>query len=150
MGTQPDVSAIADDLHAYATHFFPRDWDYTRDLGSLAEVRYRDGHDRLTARLRSAVKWLFRRDGVRVPVNRFRMALTALRRDRNLPDGVLNDGNIITFWEEDGEYLQYVQPTVGVLIAEWMKAEPASPYAVAVAAEMQRIQDRYAERVARS
>ena len=80
-------------------------------------------------------------------VSRWRMAAVLLVREKNLPDGILDEGNIITHWEETGEYLQYVQPSVGTLIAEWMLAEPTNQHAQAVAAEMRRIQDAYVARL---
>ena len=145
-----DVRAVAGDLRDYATHFSERDWCYTRDLGDLAAIRYASDFDRARSRFRRAVGYLLRGcggGGLRVP--RWAMIRhTCLRRDRHLPDGVLNGGNIITHWEEDGEYLQYVQPTVGALIAEWLDDQPDNPHAVRVAAEMRRIQDDYAARLA--
>ena len=29
-----------------------------------------------------------------------------------------NEGNVITFWEETGEYLQLMLPSVGLLVAD--------------------------------
>lgn len=141
---------MADQLRQYATHFTPRDWDYTRDLGSLAALRYDNAHDRLLGRLRSAVGWLTRRQrdwekSLNVP--RWRMALHVLKRDPHLPDGVLDGGGVITIWEETGEYLQYVQPSVGALLADLMDAHPDLPEVQAVAAEMKRINDRYGARI---
>lgn len=58
-------------------------------------------------------------------------------KDTNRPDGTIN-GNLI-FWEEDGEYIEMVGPTVGEKIAEFLIAEPSNPHAVAISNEIQRI-----------
>ena len=147
--TSEQVRKLAADLRTYATHFAPRDWDYTRNHGNLTAIRYDYPTDRLRYRIREALAWLIRRDrlGGDFKTNRWLMARTALRREAHLPDGVLDGGNIITHWEETGEYLQYVQPTVGALIAEWLDTEPENPHAQKVATEMCRIQDAYTERL---
>lgn len=145
------VHAMADQLRQYATHFAPRDWDYSRDLGDLASLRYSQSEDTLRGRLRTAARWLFRRTpewSKGWGPNRFQMAAHVLRRDDHLPDGVLDGGSIITHWEETGEYLQYVQPSVGAMLADWMDDDCDSPHAHRIAAEMKRINDRYGERVA--
>jgi hypothetical protein len=145
-----DVRAVARELHDYATHFEPRDWDWTRDHGDLSRIVYDNDRDRLRSRVRRALAYLFRRLRPwekQFGVSRWRMFLHTLKRERHLPDGVLDNGGIIVYWEESGEYLQYVQPTVGALIANWMDAEPDNPHAIAVATEMARIQQRYADRI---
>lgn len=145
-----DVHAWADQLRQYATHFAPRDWDYTRDLGDLKSIRYSGRNSALRVRLRMAFRALVKRraDWERmIKVSRWRMVRAHLRRDNHLPDGVLDGGSIITHWEETGEYLQYVQPSVGELLADLMDAHPDLPEVVAIAAEMKRINDRYAERL---
>ena len=144
------VREMARELREYATCFVPRDWNYTRNLGDLNSIRFNYELDRRTVRVKRAVRWLFRG---KTPSAwglgpQWRMALYALRRDRHLPDGVLDGGSILTYWEETGEYLQYVQPSVGVMIADWMDAEPDSLHARRIAAEMWRIQDAYAKRIA--
>lgn len=148
--SRDQVVERARNLRAHAEHFQQRDWDYTRDTGDLVAVRYDNPYDSLGQRVRRALRWLCGRHGVMGPRGireRLLWAKIGLRRERNMPDGVLNGGNILTFWEEDGEYLQYVQPSVGSLIATWLEAEPESPHAQAVAAEMARIQERYAARI---
>jgi hypothetical protein len=143
-----DVHAYADQLRQYATHFEMRDWDYTRDLGDLVAIRHNGQHDALRFRLRMALRALFRLKRDRVfRVGRWRMFRTHLRRDSHLPDGILDGGAIITHWEETGEYLQYVQPSVGALLADLMDARPDLPEVQAIADEMKRINDRYAERI---
>lgn len=146
-----DVHQYADQLRQYATHFAMRDWDYTRDLGALSGIRYDRPEEQPLGRVRSSLGWLFgRREAFASGwgPNRFQMARYALRRDPNLPDGQLDNGNILTHWEETGEYLQYVQPSVGALLADLMDAHPDLPEVQAVADEMKRISDRYGERLA--
>lgn len=145
---------MADQLRQYATHFAPRDWCYTRDHGDLSAIRYARPEETLRGRVKASVYWLFRRTrkwecdlGVDGLAWRFRMALHALRRDRHLPDGVLDNGAVITVWEETGEYLQYVQPSVGALLADLMDAHPDLPEVQSVAAEMKRINDDYGVRL---
>lgn len=146
------VRAMANQLREYATHFGPRDWDYTRDLGSLVAIRHNSEADSLRFRLRMAIRAMTRShrgdvlsEVMKVP--RWRLARAHLRRDNHLPDGVLDGGSVITHWEETGEYLQYVQPSVGALLADLMDAHPDLPEVQAVAAEMKRINDRYGERL---
>lgn len=147
--TPEDVRAVAQELRDHATHFEPRDWRYTRDLGDLVALRY--GNDpSLWRRVKQAMRYLTGRHGLNLAglsVSRWAMIRVSLERDPRLPDGVLDGGCILTHWEETGEYLQYVQPTVGAMIAEWLTAEPDNPHAVRVATEMRRIQDDYAERL---
>lgn len=146
-----DVRAWADQLRQYAEHFQQTDWNYTRDTGRLEAIRYNEPFDALPERIKRAVRWLFERDAVLGPRGlreRIQFARYALERDKHMPDGVLDNGNIITHWEETGEYLQYVQPSVGSLIADWMDAEPDNPHAIRVAQEMKRINDAYGKRLA--
>lgn len=153
----PDVSAWADQLRQYATHFAMRDWEYTRDLRGMRHIRYADDfrgyhapHRRLTRAIRhllgpqdtfskavgnSGLRW------------RWLLATRALGTETNLPDGRLDGGNVMVLWEETGEYLQYVQPSVGALLADLMDAHPDLPEVVAIAAEMKRINDNYASRI---
>lgn len=141
-------------LHALATHFSPRDWEYTR-IHTIKHIRYDDdnkGYNRLDKRIRRAVGALFEpKHGFFHGKGwdwrfRFAYARVQLRLDANLPDGVLNGGSIISHWEEDGEYLQMVQPSVGELLAEFLCAEPDNPHAVKIIAELDRLRAGYAER----
>lgn len=141
--------SMAKELQMYATHFAHRDWNYTRDIGNLISIRYDDGYDSLWQRLKFATRWLFRNEQSWEKVfnvSPIRMFFHSLKRDRHIPDGVLDNGKIITFWEEDGEYLQYVQPQVGEVLGKWMEAEPDSPFAQEIALMQKRFQDDYAER----
>jgi hypothetical protein len=145
-----EVLQVADDLRSYAEHFEFRDWNYTRDLGKLESIRYSYPEQKLLGRVKKSLYWLFHRAQSwekQLKVRRVSMAFYALHRDTNLPDGVLDGGSVITFWEETGEYLQMVQPTVGSLIGKWLQAEPESEHARLVAAEMKRIQDGYTDRI---
>jgi len=157
MNNDTDVKAYADQLRSYAEHFVQRDWDYTRNLDGLKHIRYRDdstGYNRIDRRIRRALSAslglrrgplsILAPRGVRARWFAFEVRV---RKDHHRPDGILDGGGIITHWEETGEYLQYVQPSVGSLLADWMEAEPDSPHAVRIASEMRRINDRYGERL---
>lgn len=133
-------------LRAYAEHFVSDPWVYTRDLGNLVDIRRDHPSDRLPGRVRSSLRYLTARPDEwekQLGVNRFRMAAHVLRRRRNLPDGVLDGGAVITMWEETGEYLQLVQPSVGSLLADLLEAHPELPHAQAIAAELLRITQTY-------
>lgn len=167
--TTEDVLRVAAALRAYAEHFVQSDWDYTR-LHEIEHIRMkndRSGYNHPLRRLARTVPRLLdfarpnptKGDGLlslfiseRDLGLRSRLAWAwatlhvGLRSDKNLPDGVLDGGGIITHWEETGEYLQFVQPSVGSKIADLLEAEPESPHARAIAAEMDRISRRYAAR----
>jgi hypothetical protein len=146
-----DPVLYAEQLRQYAEHFVVRDWNYTRQLGGLQSIKYDDPWDYLRNRIKRALGYLFQ---IRksewekiIKVNRFRMAWYTLQRDKHRPDGVLDGGSIITHWEETGEYLQYVQPSVGLIVAKFMTEQPENPYAQMLADEMKRINDAYGERI---
>lgn len=158
--TAETTLAMADQLRQYAEHFAPRDWDYTRDIGDLVAIRHRvHPRDRLMRRIWRAAGHLLAFDRLKRRESwekemgpkgwraRRIWAGVALRIDPNLPDGVLDGGSIITHWEETGEYLQYVQPSVGSLLADFMEAEPDNPHALKIAGEMRRINKRYGDRL---
>lgn len=151
--TPEETKAIAKDFRDYAEHFVQRDWAYTRDLGPLHSIRYAE--DTPWERVKDAFGWLLSRknhgiyqitggDNLR---NRLTMFWYSLKPEDNLPDGVLDGGGIITFWEETGEYIQYVQPSVGSLIADFLAEDSSNPFAQRIAAEMKRIQIDYALRL---
>lgn len=155
------VHAMADQLRQYATHFEMRDWNYTRHI-KVKHIRYEgdwSGYDHPVRRLGRLIHDFVPRkpDGLRDMVGMGRWwawrhplvsARTALRTQAHLPDGHLDNGGILTQWEETGEYLQYVQPSVGALIADLMDAHPDLPEVHAVADEMKRINDAYGARCA--
>lgn len=140
----------AEILKSRADHFMPRDWNYTRNT-KIEQIRYEKGldtHNDLSHRIKSALFWAFGRtpdwlidiQGKGHTLReRFGMARYSLKRDPNLPDGILNDGGIIVFWEEDGEYINLVQPSVGSLLADFLIEEPNHPHAKKILAEMGRI-----------
>jgi hypothetical protein len=144
------VHQMADQLRQYATHFAFRDWDYTRDVGDLRPLHFGSRWPSIGAALRylvCGVTHIFPEEPKMRP-GRWAMVRAALRSYDNEPDGVLDDGAVITIWEETGEYLQYVQPSVGALIADLMDAHPNLTEVRVLAAEMKRINDRYGARVA--
>jgi len=57
-----------------------------------------------------------------------------MRRDK--PDEVLRNSSIITVWGEDADYITLVQPKVGDVIAEFLRAEPDHPYAKKISETM--------------
>lgn len=152
------VSSAVTYLDDMANHFVERDWDYTR-ASNIESIRYKPEYDytnKLSYRIKSALRWAFgptprfikelqwgRKEKLR---DRFTMPFYVLKRDRNLPDGVLDGGNVITLWEETGEYLNLVQPTVGALLATFLKEEPEHPHAKIITAELDRIESRMKER----
>ena len=144
-------------LDGLANHFEFRDWDYTRN-SNISEIRYKGEHDeynKLSHRLKQAVYWMFGKTpewyaslGEKNSISkRLRMALHCLKRDPNLPDGVLDSGNVITFWEETGEYLNLMQPTVGSLLVNFLKEEPEHPHAKLITQELERLFERYKRRI---
>lgn len=133
-------------------------WTYTRDLGKLKHIRYESdytGYNHWTKRLGRAVgKWnpvtyfapkdsldkMFKEKNPTIRgyfMRSWIWARVSLRKDSNLPDGLLN-GNPV-FWEEDGEYGVLFGPTVGVKVLDFLEAEPENPHAVEILAEMKRM-----------
>lgn len=156
--TKKSKSKAVNQFYWLANHFEPRDWDYTRQH-HIESIRYEpkhDPHNKLSYRLKSAFLWAFFppsfmkqlhprwQDRLR---SRFTMPLHAIKRDPNTPDGILNGGNVVTFWEETGEYLQYLQYSVGSMLADFLMDEPEHPYAQLITKEMERINRRYARRI---
>lgn len=144
-------------LDLLANHFAFRDWDYTRK-SNIESVRYTKGHDEANSmryRIRHACFWMFGKTPEwysalgekNSPAKRFRMATYSLKRDHNLPDGVLDSGNVVTFWEETGEYLNLMQPTVGALLATFLKEEPEHPHAILITKELERLHKRFDKRI---
>lgn len=140
-----------------ATKFYGPDdpWIYSRDTGNLKYIRYASdysGRNHWRSRLARAFnpKRLLGLDTIskqlrRTPKDlksRFIEAcvhvVVSLRKEKHLPDGMLSSG-VITPWEEDGEYIMFFGPTVGVKILDWIEAEPDNPHAIAVVEEMMRV-----------
>jgi hypothetical protein len=148
-------------LHALATHFAQEDWEYTRNT-HIKHIRYDDdyaGYDAIPKRLKRAFGSLFhprKRDmfsdmiGAKHWWHRLMYKLVYFRiqmeTDKHRPDGTLHRGCIITHWEEDGEYIQMVQPSVGALLAEFLMEEPDNPHAQKITAELDRLWRGYSER----
>jgi hypothetical protein len=146
------VAQVGDLLRSRATHHDHGDgWVYTRDTGDLEHIRYRHdytGYHSLRRRLKRAfnLKRLLGRD----PLSRalgFRPSFTSaiawiqvsLRKQTNLPDGALHGRSVITMWEEDGEYIEMVGPTIGEKIADFLEQDPENPHSQAIAAEIRRV-----------
>lgn len=141
----------------FMANLFASEWDYTRNH-HLKSIRYNDDYntfDKFSSRLKHSLECLYKRDGIFASElfkpwtfkSRLFLALHFLQRDPNLPDGSLAGGKIITYWEEDGEYLQLVQPSVGSLIADFLEQEPENPHAKLIVKEMKRIKRDYAKRL---
>lgn len=149
-------------LRARATHHnHGEGWTYSRNTGDLEHIRYKHdytGYEALHRRLKRAFNWkhLTGRDGLSAMIKRINKKngkkpepflyqlygawawiLVSLRKDSNLPDGQVG-GNLF-HWEEDGEYVQMVGPTIGEKIADFLEQEPENPHAQAISAEIQRI-----------
>ncbi len=165
MATAKDRKDAAHYLRITATHFAPRDWNYTRN-NDIEHIRYKDawkGRYNLWGRLKTTQHLLFssRKTGLRKLLgggakwwqlkrrwSEVRAALVVgLRTDKHLPDGVLNNGNVIVHWEEDGEYLQVVQPSVGELVSNFLLEEPKNPHAIKISNEIDRILKSYSTRI---
>lgn len=132
-------------------------WVYSRNTGDLVHIRYRSdytGYNHWTKRFKRAFDWkhLTGTDSLsrmisgdkKYPLKmRFLHAAAwirvSLRKDRNLPDGQVN--GILTSWEENGEYITMMCPTVGVEVLNFLKAEPDNEHAKAILREMHRAYD---------
>lgn len=140
-------------LRARATHHHHGEgWSYSRDTGGLQHIRYKrdyTGRNHWTKRLKRATdpKKLLGTNSVfrearrgnprRMAAYAYAWFLVCFRKDSHFPDGQIN-GNLV-FWEEDGEYIEMVGPTVGVKIADFLEAEPENPHAIAISEEIQRV-----------
>lgn len=146
-----------DHLDLYANLFEYRDWDFTSKT-NLKSIRYTKGNDEPNAlryRIKHACFWMFGKtpewyaqlQEKNTLAKRFGMAKYSLKRDPNLPDGILDSGNIITFWYETGEYLNLMQPTVGSLLVKFLKEEPENPHAILITKEIERLYRRRNKRI---
>lgn len=164
----PDAVLYAHYLRSLATHFVHQPWDYTRVeqvQNPIQRIRYADdwsGYHRIDRRIRRALGGLFKPTHAfwghfnddkpwyhrlyLSLLSRVVMAWVYLKTDRHLPDGVLDGGGVLTYWEETGEYLQMVQPSVGELLADFLIAEPDHPHAKKILAELGAISERYTAR----
>lgn len=136
-------------LGDYARHFEMSDWHYTRNLGDLKSINYDNRGDGFWHRLGSAFGYLrgendtlmqWMQEGKVTWRNRWFMAkFVLLRKEKHLPDGVLDNGGIITFWEETGEYINLVQPSVGAMLSDFLLEDPDNPHAQKISKEILRI-----------
>ena len=156
--TPKQVRKVSLHLRLYAEHFVQSDWNYTR-RHDIVHIRHKDdykGYHHPLARLRRGFKVVFgplsdldkALEIKRTPRYRWKLLREYTKTESHVPDGVLDGGAIITHWEETGEYLQYVQPSVGSLIADFLDQHPEHPSAIAIAAEMRRIEKSYSKRIA--
>jgi hypothetical protein len=172
--TADEVLQVAKTLRMYAEHFAPRDWDWTRDH-RIKRITYRPSRRPTRGRARrdgrpGKLRWfdpselparvwhalsgaledkrrpLFP-DDPRMRVGPWRMFKARLR-SQNLPDGCLDGGGVVVYWEETGEYIQMVQPSVGSRIADLLEDRPEDAHSKAIAGEMKRVLDRYSARIA--
>ena len=156
--TEEEVRKRGEYLHSYANHFERDMWRWTRNLGGLKQMRYDRPEDKLWGRIKQAVRWTFRRtrdwEKSLAPKGAFRawkfhridMPMHALKRESHLPDGQFPEGPVYACWEEDGEYIQMVQPMVGSLVADFLMEEPENPHAQKIAKALREIAEDYAER----
>lgn len=149
-------------MRAQASYFARDDWEYTSDLGTL-EMSYQDSRDRAKPlrRIQEALDWLLHYpkwaeafDG-NGPWHRraaFRLQMFWYElfqyRPSDLPDAKV--GSVLTFWMEDGLYIEMVQPSVGLLLADFLEQEPDNHHAQKIRAEMQRLLDAHDERIKRA
>lgn len=137
-------------------------WTYTRDTGELEHIRYksdRTGRDSFFRRMKWGLSFAWDYNGFPVHKPQFSFSsndkrnlwqrargfyayfLTGFKKENNMPDGVVNNGEIIIYWEEDGEYITMMGPTVGVKVIQFLRANPENDYAKAILAEMRRVHD---------
>lgn len=137
--------------------FAERQWRYTRNLGNLKRIVYDEEWERLPNRIRhtfkmfaSDPKWLkeINRDGgIKSRIShKYYILVVGLRRNKHLPDGIMENASVLTHWEEEGEYIQLVSPAVGDILVEWLENDSENPYAQRVVEKMKEILDDYFER----
>jgi hypothetical protein len=137
-------------------------WTYSRDKGDLEHIRYKSdhtGYNALRKRIPDAFRFGFE-NAFYAPKNSLARQLGVekgrtiweriqtfyayfrirSRKDDNLPDGLVN-GSIVTHWEEDGEYIVMMGPTVGVKVLDFLEAEPDNVHAQAILTEMRRVRE---------
>lgn len=135
-------------------------WKYTRDLGDLVHIRFKRDYTGYNIWYKRFLRGLAFAWSHNIHATKGSLAyqfgertkgrsvwdrltgfvtyfLIQMRKDKNLPDGILN-GNIV-FWEEDGEYGALFGPTVGVKVLDFIEAEPENPHARAILDEMKRM-----------
>ena len=144
----------AERLKFLSNIFVHRDWVFTHDT-EIDHIRFTQditGKNvwwrRISREVAEAFKDFFVQDDIWMMLGtntRFNLRhlfgciMLAGALDDHLPDGVLKGGGIITFWAEDGEYLELVPPSVGDLLADFLLEDPDNPHAQKISAELQRI-----------
>lgn len=127
------------------------DWSYTR-LHRVSRVEHigdPSSWERFKNAARAAFKFPFRLDSLAkmLGLSRWYVYKYKIKQEwrgkRRIPDGSLKGGSILSYWEEDGEYIQIMQPSVGLLIADWLDANPDDPHAVKVRDQMEKIISEY-------
>lgn len=126
-----------------------RGWEYTRDTGNLKYVRFKTDttlYNSFWNRLKRGLRGSTLSTSIFGPktikekfLGRVAWFWVSIKPERHLPDGVVNGGSIITFWEEDGEYITVFGPTVGMKVLEFLKSEPDNQHAKEILAEMTRV-----------
>ena len=144
----------AERLKFLSNIFVHRDWVFTHDT-EIDHIRFTQditGKNvwwrRIPREVAEAFKDFFVQDDIWMMLGTntrfnlrhlFQYLILAGALDNNLPDGALKEGGIITFWAEDGEYLELVPPSVGDLLADFLLEDPDNPHAQKISAELQRI-----------
>lgn len=137
---------VGQKFRSYAEHFVERDWENPgNNPVEVVDVRFKETRYGLKFRLKFAVKVAnpFRRglandrilfqSGSKFwwkPValwNRLNMVVAVLVRELNVPDMVLDQGNVVALWSETGWYLTMVQPQVGSHIADVLEEAAHEP-----------------------
>ena len=124
-------------------------WVYRDGAEGIKHIRYKSDYtdyNHWTKRITRAFDWkhLLGTDQVskafpaKTPSQRFWGAwgwiVVNLRKDKNLPDGTIN--GIITHWQEDGQYIAFFQPRVGMKVLDFLREDPDNPHAQAIFEEM--------------
>lgn len=168
-GIDPEVAEAAKDLWYAANHFARvNESSYSRTVGLPRRIMYDSDWFILKSRLSAvchAVEDVVRdvrndyqdweREVLDVPKKRsfvkcvkripwrFKISYGVhVDMDRHLPDGTLDNGSVITFWEETGEYFDMVQEHVGGLVAEFLLDQPENPHAKRIAEALMKTNDR--------
>ena len=152
-------------LDFLANKFVEGEWVYSRE-NDIKHIRYEGdnkGYDRLDKRIRRTLRQLWhavpiapadgltktfgwKRSWKTFPMKAVAIVQVGLGLDSHRPDGVLSNG-IITHWEEHGEYIMLMQPSVANLLIDFIKDDPDHPSAKAISNELNRIWRNYTSSV---
>lgn len=146
------MSKGLDHLDWAANVFVHRDWEL-QNSKILKEIRYSKHYeyqDTFKRRISLAFRFLLNRGKIGLYGTnlwtRISMFFYCLKRDKNLPDAVLDNGNIIVYWIETAEYMQLMQPSVGDLLVKFLRDDPGNPHAVKITAELDRLYKKFHEK----